>query len=162
MTAREDKLDAVAEYHDMTQPACGRCNVCGVCSRWYHGWNCPCQQATVDATSGRTPSEEHVCVDCPQPCPECDYCAVEQGRTPSRRTCSMYLSREDDYCQRKGLWRPASIPMNPDWWFCKQHAKQIAQEEGTYGVYQHNGEVEELPMTPPARTTSSDGGSADA
>ncbi len=57
----------------------------------------------------------------------------------------MYLAREDDYCQRKALWRPASIPMNPDWWFCKQHAKQIAQEEGTYGVYRQGGEVEEIP-----------------
>jgi hypothetical protein len=66
--------------------------------------------------------------------------------TMPRRTCTMYLTREDDYCQRTALWRPASIPMNPDWWFCKQHAKQIAQEEGTYGIYRHNGEVEEVPL----------------
>lgn len=57
--------------------------------------------------------------------------------------CNMIL-RTDEFCKRKGTWRPASIPMAKDEWFCKPHATLIAKRQGTYGVYQEGKDVEEF------------------
>lgn len=68
--------------------------------------------------------------------------------------CQMYLMNDSDrrrderFCKRPGHWRPANIPMMPDEWFCKFHARQIAQREGMYGIYRIDNlmHVEELPL----------------
>ena len=52
----------------------------------------------------------------------------------------------DDYCDKPAEWRPANIPMAFGEWFCREHAVQIAQQEGVFGVYNRNSRdvVEEL------------------
>ena len=50
----------------------------------------------------------------------------------------------DDYCDGPAAWRPVAIPMARYEWFCRDHAVQIAQREGVYGVYNvHSKDVVE-------------------
>lgn len=65
------------------------------------------------------------------------------GAVPTRRTCS-YLLDSDELCRRPALWRPANLPMAKDEWYCRQHAVEIADRVGTYGIYQQDGPVFEL------------------
>lgn len=62
--------------------------------------------------------------------------------------CSWYRTSVEAFCARRtAWWRPANLPMAKGEWFCKQHAKRIAREEGMFGVYYRGnpGLVEELP-----------------
>lgn len=63
--------------------------------------------------------------------------------------CLMYDDDKDDYCGKPAEWRPANIPMAPFEWFCREHAVEIAQREGVYGVYHvHRKDVvEEIDAT---------------
>lgn len=76
------------------------------------------------------------------------------GDRPGVSHCQMYLMNDSDsrrderFCKRGGHWRPANIPMRSEDWFCKHHARKIAEREGVYGIYRIDDQsyVEELPL----------------